>query len=217
MGYLQGLEEYLEAGYARSVFDQALSSQKIWQFHLHGHRIARANVLENTTYEVKLKVEGQGEEVVPKIQVKFLYPAELSEAVKPLLKVDEKVKALKLEPIRPPQDRYHVKNKSLFPLMKDREVLLFTLLEGELIRGIVLDFSRYDLTVGLKGGVPLTILRHSVYDLRDKKGRSFLKPFQDKHRDWEKSGLFVSQEPSGGKRSSTAMDQPGTPGSAPAP
>jgi hypothetical protein len=74
-----------------------------------------------------------------------------------------------------------------------REVVFFTLLEGEIIRGIISAFNRYDITVLLKGGTPLTILRHSIYDLRNKKGRCLLKSIQEKHRDWEKSDLFVAQ------------------------
>ena len=59
--------------------------------------------------------------------------------------------------------------------MNERQVLFFTLLEGEIIRGIAADFSRYDITVHLKGGIPVILLRHSVYDLRDKAGRCYLK------------------------------------------
>jgi sRNA-binding regulator protein Hfq len=76
--------------------------------------------------------------------------------------------------------------------MKDREVVIFTLLEGEVIKGIITAFSRYEITVHLKGGVLVTILRHSVYDLRNKRQRCFLKSFQERHRDWEKNDLYVS-------------------------
>ncbi len=79
--------------------------------------------------------------------------------------------------------------------MKAREVLFFTLMEGEKIKGILGGFSRYEITVNLKGGFPVYLLRHAVYDLRDKKGRCFLKSFQESRRDWEKSDLFVSSEP----------------------
>ena len=77
--------------------------------------------------------------------------------------------------------------------MKENEVVFFTLLEGDLLRGVIAGFSRYEITINLKGGVPLTILRHSIYDLRNKKGRCFLKSFQEEHRDWEKSKLYVSE------------------------
>jgi hypothetical protein len=137
-------------------------------------------------------MSGKGGEPIEKIQVEFLYPADLAGAVKPLIKKDKKIEALNLGPIFAPGDRHFVKNKSLFPLMKEREVLFFTLLEGEVIKGIITDFSIYDVELNLKGGLPVTILRHSIYDLRNKKGRCFLKSFQDDHRDWEKSPLFVT-------------------------
>lgn len=191
MSHLQDLDKYLEEKYGNSIFDQVLASQQLWTFHLHGHRLVRARILENMTYDLKVDIEDQGEEELPKIQVKFLYPPDLSASVQSLVITDAKVKRLELEPIIAPGERFHVKNKSLFPLMKEKEVVLFTLLEGEVIRGVVADFTRYDLTVNLKGGLPVTILRHSVYDLRNKKGRCFLKSFQDKRRDWEKSPLFV--------------------------
>lgn len=192
MGYLAGLNEYLDEWYDTSVFNHAVASKKPFEFHLHGHRVARATVLENLTYDLRVAIEDQGQEEIPKIQIKVLYAADLADSVRSLIKIDEKVKLLGMEPILSPHHRYFVKNKSLFPLMKEKQVIFFTLLEGELLRGIITGFSRYDVTINLKGGVPLTILRHSIYDFRDKKGRCFLKSFQEKHRDWEKSELFVS-------------------------
>ena len=194
MGYLLGLQEYLNEHYGRSVFDQALDSKKPWEFHVHGCRIIRASVLENLRYDVKLQIEGEkDQEVLPKVQIKCLYSVDLADSIQGFIKTDEKVRALGLEPIFSPHKRYFVKNKSLFPLMKEKEVVFFTLLEGEIIRGIIAGFTRYDITVHLKGGKPVMILRHSIYDLRNKKGRCFLKRFQEEHRDWEKSALFVSE------------------------
>jgi hypothetical protein len=195
MGYLLGLPEYLAANYHNSIFDKALASKQSWELHLHNHRVIRAQIKENLTYDFKVKLEPSGDQSVPKTDVKLLYPADLSESVRPLLKIDRKIKDLELEPIISPEKRYHIKNKSLFPLIKEGQVLFFTLLEGEIIRGILAGFSRYEITVNLKGGMPVTIFRHSVYDLRDKKGRCFLKSFQENHRDWEKSPLFVSFPP----------------------
>jgi hypothetical protein len=195
MDYLVGLDEYLKENYDVSVFDKALASGKPWEFHLHGHLAVKAKVVENRIWDMTLDIEGKGKEELQKIQVKYLCPAEVSESLKPLIKMDKKIETLGLEPILSPRKRDFIKNKSLFPLMKEKEVLFFTLLEGEIIRGIISDFSRYDVTVNLKGGVPLTILRHSVYTLKNRKGRSFLKSFQETHRDWEKSPLFVSGTP----------------------
>jgi hypothetical protein len=192
MGHLQGLREYLNAVYNHSVFDQMLAAQQPWEVRLHGQRVVQARVVENRTYEVTLDITGQGREEVAKLQVKCLYAIDSAAAVGKQLKMDKQVQALGLEPIYAPAERYMVKNKTLFPLMKEREVVFCTLLEGEVIRGIIADFSRYDLTIHAKGGLPIVILRHSIYDLRNKQGRCLLKSFQDQHKDWQKTALFVS-------------------------
>jgi hypothetical protein len=191
MGYLVGLQEYLQEKYHLSVFDRAFEARDLWELHLHGNRIVRARIVENLVYDVKCDIEGAGEELHQKTDIKLLYPADLSEKVRPAIKRDRKVAGLGLEPVIAPGKRNHVKNKSLFPLMKERAVVFFLLLEGEIIRGIIGDFSRYEIEVRLRDGTPVTILRHSIYDLYDKKGRCFLKVRQEELRDWEKSELYA--------------------------
>lgn len=195
MRYLRGLQEYLQAHYRRSIFDEALASGERWEFHLHKQRIVKAAIIENMTYDLKLKGDEVDAAPIPKTDIKLVYPEKLSASVIPALNVNSKVRNLLLEPIIAPGERYHIKNKTLFPLMKERRVLFFTLLEGEVVRGIVDGFTRYEITVNLKGGTPVTILRHSVYDVRDKKGRCFLKSSQEKTRDWEKSDLYIELPP----------------------
>lgn len=191
MGHLAGLKEYLDAGYACSVFTQAMQAQTAWVFHLHGQRTVQVRVVDDGIYELQADIDGVGRETLKKIDIKLAYPVALAATVPKLIKVDRKVAALGLQPLVSTKDRRFVKNKSLFPLRQTRQVVFFTLLEGEMIRGVIADFSKYDVTVHLKGGVPVVILRHSIYDLRDKQGRCFLKTFQDEHKDWQKSPLFV--------------------------
>jgi hypothetical protein len=170
-----GLKPYLEENYDGSFFDSALSDPSPWVYHLHGHQIVRARLTQNSTYDVHLSVEGQTPQETPKTAIKLAYPAVHAQAVDKLLKIDRNIRSQGLEPIIRAKDRHHIKNKTLYPLMQDRVVLFFTLLEGEIIRGLVTAFSRYDLTVSLKGGVPVMVLRHSILDLRDKSGRCYLK------------------------------------------
>lgn len=193
MGFLMGLQEYLEEAYYTSIFDQIFESKEPCEFHLHGHRIVTATVSENLKYDLKLQAIETGEIQIPKTDVKLVYPAALSQAVRPLLKVDQQIRDLQLEPIIPAKKRHHIKNKSLYPLMKERQVVFFKLMEGEIVKGLVAGFTRYEITVNLKGRIPVVVLRHSVLDLRDKKGRSYLKSFQETYRDWERSTLFASE------------------------
>ena len=143
MGYLSGLQEYLDKGYNLSIFDQALVSHQPWQMHIHGHRMISVNILENLKYDLKVTIEGTGDEILPKTQVKLLYPKDQAGAVTPLVKTDNKVKDLGLDPIISPRNRYHIKNKSLFPLMKEKSVVFFTLLEGEIINMFRSDVDHY--------------------------------------------------------------------------
>jgi hypothetical protein len=192
MGHLTGLKEYLDLKYENSVFDGAMASGKSWVFQIHGRQSITAVITGNDKWALMIVREGKAEEELQKIEIKYLYPADTAAFIEPLVKTDKKVEARGLEPIYAPGKRHFVKNKTLFPLMKDREVLFFTMLEGEIIRGIVGYFSRYDITVSLKGGRLLTVLRHGIYDVRNKRGRSFLKSFQEEHRDWERNTLYVS-------------------------
>ena len=194
MEYLQGLNNYIKRAYSISIFDQAATSKKLYQLYFHNHININTRIIKNYRYDIKVSNNGTNEEILPKINIKFLHPENLSDLVCKNLKTDKKISALKLEPFLSPTDRYHIKNKTLFPLMKERQVIFITLLEGEIIRGIITGFSRYEITVNLKGGVPVTILRHSIYDVRDKKGRCFLKSFQETHKDWKKSKLFVKEQ-----------------------
>lgn len=191
MGHLKGLSEYLNERYNHSVFDEALESKEPWALHLHHHLIITTRIVKNQKYDLEIEDSGDLGGILPKINVKLLYPASSRDIVMPLIKMDEGIKELNLEPIVSPGERYHIKNKSLFPLMREKKVLFFTLLEGEIIRGIVAEFSRYDITVRLKDGSRVTIMRHAVYDLRDKRKRSFLKTFQEQHQDWKQSSLYV--------------------------
>ena len=191
MGFISGLQEYLDQNYATSVFDEACESEQPWEFHLHGHHIIRAEIFKNLVYDLKIESHDTEESVLSKTDVKILYPLDISEKIRPLIKTDPKVSKLSLEPIITPGLRHHIKNKSLFPLMKERQVVFFTLLEGEVIKGLITGFSRYEIKCSLKGGLPVFILRHAVYDLRDKKGRNFLKSSQKTRRDWTKSSLYV--------------------------
>lgn len=170
------LNQYLKDNYEKSVFDVALNGSSPWVYHLHGREIVHARLVRNYQYSIVISTDAQPEREIEKTAIKLLYPVTYAQTAGKLLKSDPRVQARRLEPIISPKNRNHIKNKTLFPLMQQRTVLFFTLLEGEIIRGLVLAFSRYDLTVGLKGGIPIVVLRHSILDVRDKNGRCYLKP-----------------------------------------
>ncbi|MEJ2024634.1 MAG: hypothetical protein P8Y00_06420 [Deltaproteobacteria bacterium] len=193
MGYLIGLNEYLAAHYHHSLFDQAILNGQPWMIHAHPRRMLKATILEAVAYDIAVAPAEGGREVLPKIQIKFLYPAYVADSVQSLLQLDRTVEALNLGPHFSPRCRHHVKNKTLFPLMEERTDLIFTTLEGDLLKGIITGFNRYEITLYLKEELPVTLLRHAIQDIRDNRGTCYLKTAQERCEDWKKSSLYVDE------------------------
>ncbi|MBX2998645.1 MAG: hypothetical protein KF893_09070 [Caldilineaceae bacterium] len=189
---LVGLKEYLAEHDAHSVFEDLLASGEVRNFHLYSGRVISARVTGVETYLVTLTPEDGQPESVSKHDIHFLYTVEDAASVAKLVKIDKNVQVQGLTPSLSYRDRHLIKNKTLFPLMEERVVLFFTLRDGSIIRGLVVGFSRYEIRVSMKGGVVVTLLRHGVYDVRDKDGICYLKSVQEKRKDWRKSSLFVT-------------------------
>jgi hypothetical protein len=169
------LKRYMDENYDKSVFDELQESGAEWALQLHGHQTVKCSVKVNNKYDVVVKTKTQDRLPITKHTIKFLYSMEHQEELEKRIKVNKKVKKEELDPILNPRKRNHIKNKTLFPLMKERKVLEFTTLEGDIVAGIVGGFSRYEITILGKGGVPIVLLRHAVHDVRDKRNRCYLK------------------------------------------
>ncbi len=190
MTQLQGFSDYKKEHYESSCFTTLEESGEETLFLLHGQKSMTGTIMRQTTYDIHVTSNGE-EVVIPKVDVKGHAKASSAEVVNKLIKTDKKVSALELGPIHAPAHRNFIKNKTLYPLIKEKQVMLITLLEGEIIKGLVENFSRYDIEMRMKGGVELTVLRHAIYDITDKKGRCYLKSFQKQARDWKRSELYA--------------------------
>ena len=169
------LDGYLKDNYQKSVFTQMEKGNDIWVLHLHGNKVISGKVNTNKKYDIVFHHETGEEEEIPKINIKFLYLKKNQAGIKKGIKVDKKVKENEFGPIVSPGKRNHIKNKTLFPLMKERILVFFTTLEGDILGGMVGGFTRYEIQILGKKGVPVTLLRHAIYDLRDKRKRCYLK------------------------------------------
>ena len=192
---MRGFNNYLEQNYERSTFIEFLASGASCCFHLHGGERIAARIVADRVYDfdaLPTDMDGSASmdpRAIAKLEVKLMYPAELRGQVEKLLKTDDKVGARGLAPIARAKERHHIKNRTLFPLIEEKVVVFVTLLEGEVVRGLIGGFSRYEIAVKLKGGIPVTVLRHAVLDIRDKQGRCYLKSVQQQAKDWMKSDM----------------------------
>ncbi len=192
MGYLRGLSTYLKENYRRDVFGEFKDNNTLLEFQLAGHKKKWAYIAANKRYDLVLKDVQNKLITIPKVHVKFFYPTDLAKNVEKLVKIDEQVRGRNLQPIFNPTRRFHVKNKNLYPLMMLKTPISITLLEGEVLEGLISDFTMYEIFLELAEGVQIILLRHAILSALDKTtNRSLLKKFQDAAKDWEKTPLWV--------------------------
>ena len=177
---LAGLQDYLMAHQRDSVFAREAGGDTSWCLFLHGDQRKKGKIQSDQTYEVDLLTAENVVEKIHKVNVKILCEASIEEEVLRRLRTNEALKKAPEGPHFGPRYRHHIKNKTLYPLMNRKEVLFFTTLEGEVLRGVVTGFSRFEICLSMKGGVSVVLLRHAVLDVRDKKGRSYSKEAVEK-------------------------------------
>jgi sRNA-binding regulator protein Hfq len=177
---LDGLQVYMKAHEKDSVFEREVGKESSWCLFFHGSQRRKGRIRANSTYEFDLLSQDGTVEQAHKVRVKMLCEASREQEVLERLKTNESKKAAPEGPHFGPRYRHHIKNKTLFPLMNRKEVLFFTTLEGDVLRGVVTGFSRFEINLSMKGGVPVVLLRHAVLDVMDKKGRSYTKEAVEK-------------------------------------
>lgn len=177
---MAGLPDYLTAHQRDSVFALEAGRDTSWCLFLHGDQRKKGEIQSDHTYEIDFVTEGNVVEKIHKVNVKILCEASIEEEVLRRLRTNEALKKAPEGPHFGPRYRHHIKNKTLYPLMNRKEVLFFTTLEGEVLRGVVTGFSRFEICLSMKGGVSVVLLRHAVLDVRDKKGRCYSKEAVEK-------------------------------------
>jgi len=195
MAFLAGLNDYLLKKYRHSTFEEAAATGAPYCLHLHGHTTLQGTLAENSAYDVVVAAADGARLELPKPRIKMLYPAADAQPVQAQLTVDADVAARQLEPIVTVKQRYFVKNKTLFHLMRSQEELLITLLEGEVLKGLIHSFSRYEVTFALKDETQVVILRHAILGIRNESGRCYLKSSQQALRDWTRSEIYIDPRP----------------------
>ena len=194
MGYLRDFRDYLKQNYDRDLFQEFKIKQELLKFHLAGQQEVRGKIVNNLVFDFEISDETGKIQRIPKLTVKYFYPAPLDEKVSLLIDVNSEIADQHLQPIIKPHLRNHVKNKTLYPLMKEHEAVIITLYEGEIIRGFIDNFTRYELIVKFNENLHIILLRHAIQLFRTFKGRDLLKKFQEQVKDWKKSSLWVEKK-----------------------
>lgn len=161
------LQEHREKFRERSIIDDYAQSAQPVSLLLHAHRRVSGTIELADTYLIRFKAEDGNVEDFHKLQVKLAFAPDAYKRVRKVLKYDKELENKLLSPISRPQDRYSCSDKRLFRYLDESTEIQVTLLEGELLRGTVAWFSRYEFGLKLKGDTDVVVFRHALHDLRE--------------------------------------------------
>lgn len=147
----------------QSCLDAAHASGEPLTFGLHGGRVVSGRIVEVGPYEVVLAEDGGEQQSVHKLQFKYAYGVGDWKRVRKSLTKDKALAGEPRGPIERPQDRYTISDKRLFRYLDEGTMVDVTLLEGEVFRGQVSWFGRYEFGLRVKGDVDVTIFRHALF------------------------------------------------------
>jgi sRNA-binding regulator protein Hfq len=131
---------------------------------LHDGRTLKGKVVAVEPYQVQFEADGGAVETLHKLKLLYTYAPDDWKAVKKGIRSDKKAG----EPEAPaprPQDRYSCSDRRLFGYL-DRDVELnVTLLDGEILRGHLQWFGRYEFGFKLRSDAVVTVFRHALRDV----------------------------------------------------
>jgi sRNA-binding regulator protein Hfq len=151
----------------RSVLDEAQATGTPVTLLVHGQRRLTGKVLLVDNYMLRLELEEGGTEDLHKLQVKVAFAPDAYKKVRKTLKFDKTLEKAPIPPVAKPQDRYTCSDKRLFRYMDEAVEVTATTLEGEMFKGHVQWFSRYEFGMKLKGDTDVTLFRHALHDLSE--------------------------------------------------
>lgn len=133
---------------------------------LHGGVTVKGRVIAVEPYQVVMEEDGNPEpQPIHKLKLLYAYPPEAWKAVKKVVKADKRQSREAEPPAVRPQDRYSCSDRRLFGYM-DRDVdLAVTLLSGEVLRGHLAWFGRYEFGLKLRTDTEVTVFRHALRDV----------------------------------------------------
>jgi len=110
--------------------------------------------------------ETDGETIeLHKLQVKYAYAPADWKKVKKGIRYESKKPEVEVLPAERPQDRYSCSDKRLFSYLDSEQEIAATLLGGDMMRGRITWFSRYEFGLALRTGVEVTVFRHALKNL----------------------------------------------------
>ncbi len=119
-----------------------------------------------TAYTVEVGA-GDDFEEIHKLQIKYAHSPEVWKGAKKAIRSDKVVAKSPSEPQARPQDRYSCSDRRLFLYVDNKSEIAVTLIEGEVLRGVVTWFGRYEFCIQSRKGVEIVVFRHALHHIEE--------------------------------------------------
>lgn len=161
------MAEHLATNAERSMLDTAAREQTPVYLAAHGNRHLEGLLTASTRYEVVVQEPGKEPETLHKLQLKFGCAAADRKKIRRNIRTDKALAQAAINPIWKPQERFSCSNQRLYTWLDSGRALDVTLLEGEVLRGVVTWISRYEFGLLIKGAGEVVIFRHALHSVAE--------------------------------------------------
>ena len=156
------LDEHRKANRDRTVL--APDTHTVLQ--LDDGRALKGRIVSVEPYQVTVHADGATEpEVLHKLKILYAYAPGDWKSVRKAIKSDKKSDRAPSSPAPRPQDRYTCSDKRMFGYVDRQTEVQVSLLNGEVFRGTVTWFGRYEFGLRLRGDADIVVFRHALRDL----------------------------------------------------
>ncbi|MBT3217660.1 MAG: hypothetical protein HN348_01095 [Proteobacteria bacterium] len=159
------MEEHREQNRSRSKVVEASVTKVPVVLGLHGKRRITAVIDSVDSYTFQVIPEKGEVEEIHKLQLKYICGVDDYKQLRKVLRTNKALSKNPLEPVEKPQDRYSCGDRRLFQYLDRGKEVEITLLEGEIIRGVVVWFSRFEFCLRVRSRANVVILRHALHNL----------------------------------------------------
>lgn len=155
-------EAYRATHAGRSVFDEAVQDGAPRWFGLVDGSGVEAVVRRVDRYDVEV-VAGSQRALWAKREVTLVGRVVDASQIRRELRRDRQVP--REAPAAHPKDRYPLGDRRLFRYVESEHEVRLALVSGHAVRGVVVGFARFELSLRVRGGAVVRVLRHAVSHL----------------------------------------------------
>lgn len=132
---------------------------------LNDGRAIKGRVRAVEPYQVVFGDDGEEPQSLHKLEILYAYAPDDWKSIKRAIRSDKHAVRPAEAPALRPQDRYSCSDKRLFGYLDRSDEIQVVLVNGEVIRGKLAWFGRYEFGMRLRGEADLVVFRHALREV----------------------------------------------------